>query len=77
MKREILREYHNLPALESSIQQTAKHAYLVTFDENIILGSQTSNATGPTSLSTPPLLASASALRLRLRAAATFASPKS
>ncbi|MCJ1345016.1 hypothetical protein MMC31_003221, partial [Peltigera leucophlebia] len=36
MKREILREYLKLPALESSIQQTAKHAYLVTFDENIL-----------------------------------------
>lgn len=48
---------------------SAKHAYLVKFDDNI----QTSNATTPIALPTPPLIASASALRLLSRAAATFA----
>lgn len=56
---------------------SAEHAYIVKFDDNIFLGSQISNATAPSSTSTPPLLAPASLLRLPLRAAATAVSPKS
>lgn len=62
--------------LKHNSADSAKHAYLVKFDDNIFLGSQISNATAPSSPFTPPLFAPASLLRLPLRAAATVVSPK-